>query len=633
VMATRLAATIKEVHQVKPHRTIYWTDSSTVLDWIKIDSHRLKQFASHRIGEIQEATNANEWRYIPTNENVADEATRDDKPSALAPGSRWVNGPKFLMKEESQWPQRPAKFKITEEELQELKAETIGVVALEQFIPPIDITRFSKWQRLIRTTAYAKRIAKQRSFRLNPGPLSLEPADIRTAEESWWKWAQQQDYAHEIKQLKKGKPLTSDLYKFSPFLDTDGILRMKGRRQLPVLGGQEENPIILHPKNPYTVLMIQYYHEKAKHYGMDRVTNDLKSRFCIPKLRAAVRRSWTHCQDCAIKRAQPHAPEMGNIPETRLGAFQRPFTYTGLDYFGPMEVTVKRSREKRYGALFTCLTTRAVHVEIANCLDTDSCIQAIRRFTSVRGQPKEIWSDNGSNFVGAEREMKKSMDEIDQDKMNSAMTTEGTAWHFIPPYAPHMGGCWERMVRSIKTALKVILKERSPREETLRTAIAEAMNIVNGHPLTYVSSDPDDDQVLTPNHFLIGSPNHQHAPGEFTERDLIPGRQWRYAQRLVDHFWTRWIQEFLPTLTRRTKWFQPQKPLEIGDIVLIVDDKMPRNSWPKGIITEVFKAKDGQTRSANVKTSTGTYKRPTVKICVLNVKQKGAQDSSHQLKK
>ena len=216
---------------------------------------------------------------------------------------------------------------------------------------------------------------------------------------------------------------------------------------------------------------------------------------------------------------------MAALPAARLDSYQRPFTQTGVDYFGPMEVAIERRREKRWGALFTCLVTRAVHLELAGSLSTDSFIMALRRFISRRGAPSHIHSDNGTNFVGAAKELKEALAELDQEKISGYLTSKETRWTFIPPYAPHMGGSWERMVRSIKTALKATLKDRVPKEETLYTLLTEAEMVVNGHPLTYVDADPESSEVLTPNHFLIGSASPLPIPGEFTDRDTLLRKQ------------------------------------------------------------------------------------------------------------
>jgi transposase InsO family protein len=310
---------------------------------------------------------------------------------------------------------------------------------------------------------------------------------------------------------------------------------------------------------------------------------------------------------------------MGQLPDFRLERSVRPFAVTGVDYFGPMEVKIGRRREKRYGALFTCMNTRAVHLELAESLDTDAAIMAIRRFVARRGCPSKMLSDNGTNFHGADNEMKKAIKELDTEKMQAEFAAKGMEWQFNPPSAPHMGGCWERLVQSVKKALKATLKEMVPKEAVLQTLLVEAENIVNSRPLTHVSVDPDDPESLTPNHFLIGSSSGNAAPGKFVEMDLCLRKQWRIAQRLVDRFWKRWVQEYLPTLTRRTKWFRRTAPVKIGDLVFIADGNLPRNQWPRGLVVGTSPDKEGQVRVAEVKTQFGMLTRPVVKLCVLDI--------------
>jgi hypothetical protein len=244
---------------------------------------------------------------------------------------------------------------------------------------------------------------------------------------------------------------------------------------------------------------------------------------------------------------------------------------------------------------------------------------AIRRFISRRGSPTKLYSDNGTNFHGAERELRESLAELDQSKLHDVMTAKGIEWHFIPPGSPHMGGAWERMVQSVKKALYAVLKEKAPRDEVLHTLIVEAEHIVNSRPLTFVSSDPDDPEAITPNHFLIGRSSNNQSPGVFDEADLCLRRQWRISQRLTDHFWKRWIREYVPTLIKRAKWHGKATTIKVGEVVLLADDDGPRNSWPLGRIIATYPGKDGQVRVVDVKTTKGTYRRPVVKIIPLNI--------------
>ena len=155
--------------------------------------------------------------------------------------------------------------------------------------------------------------------------------------------------------------------------------------------------------------------------------------------------------------------------------------------------------------LFTCMSTRAVHLEIAHDLSTDSCITAIRRMMGRRGQPRQICSDNGMNLRGADRKLRESLAELDQDRITSNLATLQIEWSFNPPSAPHMGGAWDRLVRSVKVAIQAILHECTPRDEVLCTVFCEAESLVNIRPLTHVPVDSDDSESLILNHFLLGT--------------------------------------------------------------------------------------------------------------------------------
>lgn len=228
-----------------------------------------------------------------------------------------------------------------------------------------------------------------------------------------------------------------------------------------------------------------------------------------------------------------------------------------------------------------------------------------------------MYSDNGTNLKGAEAELKRSFEAIKQASVSDELANHGLDWYFISPASPHMGGAWERLIRSVKTALKVVLKERAPREEVLMTLLTEIENIVNSRPLSYVTVDHEYPESLTPNHFLIGSSSNLPVPGVFNDSDLYLKKTWRHAQRLTDAFWHRWVREILPTLLPRQKWYQEGKQLKKGDVVFIVDPTLPRNTWPKGRIEEVHPGADGRIRIVDVKTKTGILTRPVTRVALL----------------
>ena len=287
-----------------------------------------------------------------------------------------------------------------------------------------------------------------------------------------------------------------------------GLLRVGGRLVNAPIGDER--------KHPMTDLIIKQCHENLGHMGQESVLSSLREAVWIVKGRSVVRRVLGRCMTCQRQRsACPGNQFMADLPEARHAHEKPPFTYVGVDYFGPLEVKQGRSRVKRYGCLFTCLTTRAVQIEIAHSLDTDSMINALRRFISVRGYPEQIRSDQGGNFIKADKELKEAIEEWNQHKINNFCRQI-----FNPPSANHMGGAWERMIRSVRQILKAILKEQLVSDEVLSTVMSEAVNILNSRPLTRNRDSALDEQPLTPNHLLHLRPCPDLPPGIFDKDDL-----------------------------------------------------------------------------------------------------------------
>uniref|UniRef100_A0A182W8E0 Integrase catalytic domain-containing protein n=1 Tax=Anopheles minimus TaxID=112268 RepID=A0A182W8E0_9DIPT len=250
-----------------------------------------------------------------------------------------------------------------------------------------------------------------------------------------------------------------------------------------------------------------------------------------------------------------------------------------------------------------------------------SCILAIRNFIARRGQPRTLYSDRGTNFVGAKNELENIRSRIDSEKIMREFITNDTEWVLIPPLSPHMGGSWERQIRTVKKNLLAVATLKKLSDETLLNFLIEVEQTVNSHPLTHVPVDDDSAPALTPNHFLLGSSNGIKPLSTLNETGPALKQNWHATQILANLFWKRWVSDYLPEITRRSKWFQEVKPIEVGDVVLIVDEKLPRNCWPKGKIIDTTPGRDGRVRSATVKTAHGTYVRPAAKIAVLDIQR------------
>ncbi|XP_062558836.1 uncharacterized protein LOC134223668 [Armigeres subalbatus] len=439
--------------------------------------------------------------------------------------------------------------------------------------------------------------------------------------------AQRHSYREEIAVLSMDHhestnkiPRSSSLFRLCPFMDETGVLRIRGRtNECRFIDSSVANPVILPREHSITKLIVQDIHQKFLHQNHQTIINELKQHYYIPRLKAIYKSVRNSCQVCKNLRARPQPPLMSDLPPARLAAYSRPFSHMGVDYFGPITVSVGRRVEKRWGVLVTCLTTRAIHLEVAHSLTADSCIMALRNVIARRGIPVAIYSDRGTNFVAANKELKAAFAQLDHNKITSEFVTPRTTWNFIPPLSPHMGGAWERLIRTVKQNLDKLRSNRLPTDETLKSMLVEVEFIVNSRPLTEIPLDDDQSPVLTPNHFLIGSSNGL-LPWSCLENDSTSLKlNWRLSQAMANQFWKQWLHDYLPSLTRRAKWFSKVKPININDIVVIIDERLPRNCWPRGRVISTKEAPDGQVRWATVQTVTGIYERPAVKLAVLDV--------------
>ena len=254
---------------------------------------------------------------------------------------------------------------------------------------------------------------------------------------------------------------------------------------------------------------------------------------------------------------------------------------------------------------------------LLHSLSASSCLICLRNFINRRGEPVEIFSDNATNFRGASAELVQEIKNMSSKLLQDSYPR--IKWSFIPALSPHMGGAWERLIRTVKSNLMEILKSRKTTEEVLRSALIEVENIVNSRPLTHVPVDPEEPEAITPNHYILGSSSKSGVVGCNECNGEVLFNNWKKSRALSDQFWHRWVSEYLPDLCRRTKWYEPTDPLCKGDIVIVVDSRNARGQWPKAVIEEVFAGRDGQVRSARIRTSVGVYTRPVVKLAKLDV--------------
>ncbi len=307
---------------------------------------------------------------------------------------------------------------------------------------------------------------------------------------------------------------------------------------------------------------------------------------------------------------------MADLPPSRLRLFQPAFYSTGVDCFGPYLIKIGRRHEKRWGIIFKCLTTRAVYLDLLYQMDSDSFLMALQRFISRRGKPFEIISDQGTNFRGCERALQEDFAAL-HPSLQEQLASHQIRFKFNPPGASHYGSCWEREIRSLKSALRSTIGDQIVTEEVLRTVLVEIDGILNSKPLCYTSLDVADPDPVTPNMLLMGRPDSSLPQVIYPESELLSKRRWRHSQILSDQFWKCFLRNYLPELQVRQKWQREAENLQPGTVVMIVDHQLPRAQWPVGQVTKVFPREDGRARTAEVEVKKKAYLRPVTRLISL----------------
>ena len=621
VLACNLAATAKEELEFNIDRTVFWTDSTIVLAYIRNTTKRFKVFVGNRIATIHEQSEPKQWRHVPTKINPADMASRGISPADTDSLRRWLHGPKFLLQGEAAWPTAPDAVPDLEEDDEVKKEATVNLISAEDAFDKF-ITYFSVFFVLLRAVAWMQRFQRylmQRFLHRGPGPAQglLQATDIEAALNCVIVHVQGNAFKNEINELKsKGHVSKSScLFKLSPFLQ-DGVLRVGGRLKHAPAPFDAKHQVILPKDGHLTQVIARHYHGLMGHTGPRHLLSKLRDKYWVVNGLKVCKATCSACVECKRLRARPLTQVMADLPAARLEPHAPPFTNVGIDFFGPFYVTVKRSQVKRYGCLFNCLTSRAVHLEMTYSLDTQSFLCAFSRFVARRGKPRTVFSDNGTNLTRGCKELKEEISSFNKKKINATMLQDNITWHFNPPHASHMNGVTERMIRSVRGVLFGLLKRAPLKDETLVTLFAETEYIVNSRPVTATSSDVDDPAALTPNHLLLLQPHQSASVRTDVDKDYT-AKRWREAHYLANAFWKRWSRDYLVSLQMREKWQRPHVSVKEEDVVLLIDEAQPRGQWPLAKVVKVFKGRDGHVRACRVKAKGRELTRPIVKMCLL----------------
>ena len=333
-----------------------------------------------------------------------------------------------------------------------------------------------------------------------------------------------------------------------PFIDESDVIRVGGRLQNSHISDDCRHPILLPRKGKVSDLIIKHYHSKVAHGSRGLTLNEIRGAgYWIVGANSTVKKVISNCVECRRFRGRVGEQKIANLPACRSKE-AAPFTHCGVDMFGPFTVKQRSScTVKRYGAMFTCLASRAVHIEVTCSLGTDSFILVLRRLVAWRGNIRSIYSDNESNFIGAEQELKKAYPEMDDRKIQSFLLEQGgdwIRWRKNPPLESHMVGLWERQICSSRAILGSLLKTHGEclDDESLFTIMTEVEGILNSMPLTIdVLNDPTSLQPLSSVNILtMKSKVVSPQAGEFSRYDIYSRKRWGRIQHIANEFWSCW---------------------------------------------------------------------------------------------
>ncbi|GFX94569.1 integrase catalytic domain-containing protein [Trichonephila clavipes] len=356
------------------------------------------------------------------------------------------------------------------------------------------------------------------------------------------------------------------------------------------------------------------------HAGQELVLSLIRQKFWIPHGKSAVKKELRNCIDCFKLVAKPVSQMMGDLPIERINpchAFQK----VGIDFAGPITTKCQHTRKannfKSYICLFICMCTKAVHLELVSSLSAAAFMSALRRFVSRRSYTSDIYSDNGTNFVGASAYLKDLFQLLHNSNVHDYSSSKNIQWHFIPPYAPNFGGVWEASVKLTKQHLLKTLKAAVLNFEELDTILCQIEACIISRPLYSLSSDPKDLQVLTPGHFLTGCPLLELPDHSLTNQSLSIHSRWSLLMKLKRMFCSRWQLSYLNTLQSRIKWMQGQKDLMVGSLVLIKNPASFSTRWTPGRIVATHPGAYGICRVVTIQTSSGVMTRPVSQVADL----------------
>lgn len=625
LLLSRLLKVVMEIYPNNNRNVYAWTDSMVVLGWIHGNANKWKQFVSSRVHKIINVIPPSQWHHVRSESNAADCATRGLTIKQLSEYSIWWEGPAWL-------PQFDSKLNTNrtyDTPTVDIKRSNVNVALYDNnsFLIKL-LNECSSLRRIVTAVGWLSRYIKWlRNKQTTSCRSYLSLSEINKSYNVIIKYVQRMEFEDDIGRLKKGKTLTksSKLLCLNPYVDEeDGLLKVGGRLNNSGLQQSAKHPIIIPSQGRLVELLIHQAHAIMLHGGPSLTLSYIREKFWIISGLRTVKRELRKCVKCRRFSSEKSSQLMADLPEPRVTP-SRAFTHTGIDFTGHFDIKANKGRGvktvKGYVAVFVCLSTKAVHLELVSDLSTPGFLAAFRRFCARRGTPSHMYSDNGTNFIGANRLLKKEHQEILQT-INLAFLSESREyniqWLFNAPAYPSAGGLWEAAVKRLKYHLRRVVGEQKLTYEEFITLLHQIEACLNSRPLIALTESPDD-LYLTPGHFLIGGSLVSRPQADPFHINLTT--RWRMVQAMNKQVWKRWSTDYLQQLQVRSKWSTPHKNVEVDDIVVVKEDNLPPGKWLLGRVTTVHPGKDGHVRVATVKTKNGELKRPILKLSVLPIKE------------
>ncbi|TKJ32231.1 MAG: hypothetical protein CEE38_23540 [Planctomycetes bacterium B3_Pla] len=592
-----------------PHSCIQChSDSRTTLQWIRNNPSTWKMWVGNRVLQIQKKTDPYQWRHVPGVLNPSDKPSRGVSVSSM--DDEWFHGPDFLRLPKENWPKESFGCQ-TDEASVEMKAVTLLTTGEETQAIGIQSLwkKFSDYWKIMRIICYMLRFARRK----RQGSRQILMSEYREAILCCCRAAQEDVFLSDLTNLKDGIPLerSSKLKKYSAYYDEKlRVIRVGGRLQFSELPEGTKHQIILPGRHTWTDMLVLAYHELYAHTPKSWTLAHLRDKFWLVPGKRAVGEIINKCMPCKKQSAKHAEQKMGLLPDFRVTP-SRPFSNVGVDLAGPLFVKSGDTTVKAWIVLYTCCVTRGVYLDLVKSMDTETFIQTMRRFTSHRGTPNVIVSDNAKTLIRTDKELVALFKSV-KEKIQRIPGLEHIEWNFIPDYAPWQGGFWERLIGTVKRSLRRVLGNARLDEWEMYTVLAEVQSQVNSRPLCVVSEDMNDPSPVTPNKLLFGY-DTRSLPcviGADRKEDVKIGERWKHRQAVQRHFWNAWRKDYLLNLQTSQKWLDEKPNLKEGDLVLVHEKNVARSHWPMGIVDSIVPRRDGLVRTVKVREGMKTVKRP-----------------------